>query len=169
MIQSRSRSRFLKHRRNENRGLFQKQRNKCVSLLQKAKKDYFLTLSVNNVADKRLFWKTVKWFLFNKAISSWKMTLIDNDECITDGQEVTDTLNDLFSSIATSLNLPKTQNAESLSQNIDHHTLKTIVKWRNCLSLLAITAVYEKRERFSFSPVTTADVAKSNINILNSS
>ena len=96
------------------------------------------------------------------------MTLIDNDECITDGQEVTDTLNDLFSSIATSLNLPKTQNAESLSQNIDHHTLKTIVKWRNCLSLLAITAVYEKRERFSFSPVTTADVAK-NINILNSS
>ena len=115
-----------------------------MSLLQKAKKDYFLTLSVNNVADKRLFWKTVKRFLFTKAISLGKITLVDNDECITDGQEVANTLNDFFSSIATSLNLPKTKNAESLSQNIDHHTLKTIVKWRNCLSLLTITAVYEK-------------------------
>ena len=97
MIQSRSRSCFLKHRRNENRGLFQKKRNKRVSLLQKAKKDYFLTLSVNNVADKRLFWKTVKRFLFNKAISSGKK-IIDNDECIVDGQEVANTLNDFFSS-----------------------------------------------------------------------
>ena len=42
------------------------------------------------------------------------------------------------------------------------------MKWRNYPSVLAITAVYENRERFTFSSVTLADVAKE-INILNSS
>ena len=36
MIRSRMRIRFLKHKSGENRFLFQKQRKRCVSLLQKA-------------------------------------------------------------------------------------------------------------------------------------
>ena len=67
MIRSRLRNCFLKHRSDENRRLFQKQRNSCVSFLQKAKKDYFLMLNVNKVVDKKSFWKTVKRFLFNKT------------------------------------------------------------------------------------------------------
>ena len=47
MIWSRMRYRFLKHRSDENRRLFQKQRNKCVSLRRKAKKEYFLSLNIN--------------------------------------------------------------------------------------------------------------------------
>ena len=39
MIWSRMRNRFLKHRSDENRRLFQKLRNKCLSLLRKAKKN----------------------------------------------------------------------------------------------------------------------------------
>ena len=77
-------------------------------------------------------------------------------------------MNDFFSSIVTNLNLPEPQNADPLSDNIDHTTLKAIVKWKNHPSVLAITAVHENRERFTFSFVTLADVAKE-INILNSS
>ena len=44
MIQSEMRNRFLKHRSDENRRLFQKQRNKCISLLRKAKKRIFLII-----------------------------------------------------------------------------------------------------------------------------
>ena len=51
---------------------------------------------------------------------------------------------------------------------MDHPTLKAIMKWRNHPSVLAITAVHENRERFTFSSVTFADVAKE-INIFNSS
>ena len=47
-------------------------------------------------------------------------------------------------------------------------TLKAIMKWRNHPSVLAITAVHGNRERFTFSSVTLADVAKE-INILNRS
>ena len=42
------------------------------------------------------------------------------------------------------------------------------MKWRNYRSLLVITVVHESRERFTFSSVKLADVAKEN-NILNSS
>ena len=67
-----------------------------------------------------------------------------------------------------SLNLPELQSADSLSDNIDHPTLKAIIKWRNHPSVLAVTAVHENRERFTFSSVTLADVAKEINNILNS-
>ena len=77
-------------------------------------------------------------------------------------------MNDFFSSIVTTLNLPESQNADPLSDNIDQPTLKAIMKWRNHPSVLAITAVHENRERFKFSSVTLADVAKE-INIFNSS
>ena len=73
-----------------------------------------------------------------------------------------------MSSTVTSLNLPESQNADQLSDNIDHPTLKAIMKWRNHPSVLASTAVHENRERFTLSSVTLSDVAKE-INILNSS
>ena len=42
------------------------------------------------------------------------------------------------------------------------------MRWRNHPSVLAITTFHENRERFTFSPVTLADIAKE-INILISS
>ena len=101
------RYRFLKHRSDENRRLFQKQRNKCVSLLRKAKIEYFLSLNTNKVVDNKCFWKIAKPFLSSKTISSEKITLVDDDELITDEHKATNSLNDFFSSIVPSLNLPE--------------------------------------------------------------
>ena len=56
----------MKNRSEENRKLFSKQRNKCVSLLRKSKKDYFENLNEKNITDKKHFWKTVKPFLPKK-------------------------------------------------------------------------------------------------------
>ena len=75
-------------------------------------------------------------------------------------------MNDFFSSIVTCLNLPELQNADPLSDHLDHPTLKAIMKWRNHPSVLAITAVHEKRERFTFSSVTVADVSKRLISLI---
>ena len=66
MMRSRLRNRFLKNRSEENRMLFCKQRNKCVSLLRKSKKDYFENLNEKNITDNKRFWKTVKHFLSRK-------------------------------------------------------------------------------------------------------
>ena len=75
-------------------------------------------------------------------------------------------MNDFFSSIVTSPNLPESQKADPLSDNIDHPTLKAIMKWRNHPNVLGITAAHKNQERFPFSSVTLADVEKE-INILN--
>ena len=87
---------------------------------------------------------------------------------ITDEPEVKNTLKDFFSSTVTNLNLPESQNVDTLSDNVDYPILKAIMKWRNHSSALAITVFNESRKRFTFSSVTIADVAKE-INILNSS
>ena len=51
MTRNRLRNRFLKIRSEENRKLFCKQRNKCVSLLRKSKKDYFASLNEKSITD----------------------------------------------------------------------------------------------------------------------
>lgn len=78
-----------------------------------------------------------------------KITLIDDDELIFHEQKIAYTFNDFFSNIVISLNLPESQNTHPLSNNIDHPSLITIVKWRHHLSV-AITVLHENQERFTF-------------------
>ena len=61
---------FKKNRSEENRILFCKQRNKCVLLLRKSKKDYFENINEKSVADNKRFWKAVK--LLSKEIHHLK-------------------------------------------------------------------------------------------------
>ena len=102
-------------------------------------------MNANKVVGSKSFWKTVKLFLFSKTASSEKITLTDGDELVTDEESVANTLKDFFFSIVTSLNLLESQNAEPLSDNIDHPALTATVRWRNHPSALAITAVQENR------------------------
>ena len=60
MKRSRLRNKYLKNNNEENRKLYAKQRNYCVSLLRKTKKTYYENLDERNVSDNKLFWKTVK-------------------------------------------------------------------------------------------------------------
>ena len=75
-------------------------------------------------------------------------------------------MNDFFSSKVTSLNFPESQNADPLSDNVDHPALKAIMKWRNHPSVIAITAVRENRERFTFSSVTNQMLQKRLISLI---
>ena len=59
-----------------------KQRNYCISLLRKSKREYYSSLHVNNVTDNKTLWKTVKPFLSDKVTSTQRITLIDNDKIL---------------------------------------------------------------------------------------
>ena len=90
MTKTRLRNRFLKSRSEENRKLFCKQRNKCVSLLRKSKKDYFANLNEKNITDNKRFWKTVKPF-FSKKIhlpERIDLTKEENNSLLTNCEEV---------------------------------------------------------------------------------
>lgn len=64
---SQLRNRFLKSRCPVNRINYAKQRNYCVFLLRKTKKEYYATLNEQNVADNKKDWKTVKPLLSSKV------------------------------------------------------------------------------------------------------
>ena len=129
MTRTRLRNRFLKNRSNRNRDLFSKQRNLCVSLLRKSKKDYFSKPNKKQITDSKRFWKTVKPLLSNKVQSSERINSTDeNDSLVTDCGKVANQLNSFFSSVVKNLNIRNYEGCNPLSGNIDHATLKAIVK-----------------------------------------
>ena len=86
----------MKDRTEENRSRYASQRNYCVSLLKKTKKEYFGNLNEKNVCDNKTFWKTVKFFLLDKIVSKEQITLVENNEIISEDSAVAQTLNSFF-------------------------------------------------------------------------
>ena len=65
MQRTKLRNKFLKDP-TEHKILYTKQRNWCVSLLGKEKKEYFANLNEKDIIDNKKFWQTVKPFLSEK-------------------------------------------------------------------------------------------------------
>ena len=53
------------------------QRNLCVSIVRKAKWDYYNKLDHKELADNKNFWKTVKPFFTDKGVNNEKMLLFE--------------------------------------------------------------------------------------------
>ena len=60
------------------------------------------------------FWKTVKPMLSNKFINNEKITLVDNEKIITNDKEVAKVLNEFFSNIIKTLNIPNKDDTDSI-------------------------------------------------------
>ena len=60
------RNKFFKDPTKPNKVLYTKQRNRCVWLLRKEKKEYFANLNEKGIIDNKKFWQTVKPFLSEK-------------------------------------------------------------------------------------------------------
>ena len=83
MKKSRLRNNFLWRKTEETRKPYVKLRNKCVSLLKKAKKEYYQNVEEKNVTDNKRFWKTVKALLSDKLVSQQKKDLTENEKMPT--------------------------------------------------------------------------------------
>ena len=60
-----------------------------MSVVGKAKKDYFNNLKVRNITDKKQFWKTVKPFFSSKVGNNERITLIiEGDKEVSKDREV---------------------------------------------------------------------------------
>ena len=60
-------------------------------MVRKAKKNYFNSLNVRNIADNKQFWKTVKPFFSSKVGDNERITLIERDKVVSEDREVTET------------------------------------------------------------------------------
>ena len=98
---SRLRNKFLKSSTKENKSLFKKQRNKFVLLKKKYIKTYLSKATENGVNTNKEFWKIIKPFLTNKGfLSRNEITLIENDEDITEEKILAGKFNNHYTNIA---------------------------------------------------------------------
>ena len=100
----------------------------CVYLLRKIKRSYYSNLNEKNVIDNRKFYNFV---------NSEKITLVDNEIIIINDKEMAKVLNDFFSNIMKTLNIPQKNHTDSIIDNVRDPTLKAILKYRKHRSILA--------------------------------
>ena len=149
------RNRFLKKRSNQNKKLYSKQRNFCVSLLRKTKRRHYANLNHKDIADNKQFWKTVKPLLSDKSKSNEKIILVEDNEIINEDKDNAGRLNSSFSNAVKNLKIPELQEAE----NISHPIFKAILKYENHPSIIAMQNA--KREpSFYFFEASANDIFK---------
>ena len=164
MKRTKLRNKFLKERTDESKKRYTSQRNYCVSLLKKTKKNYYNSLNKKDVSDFKTFW-TVKPFLSDKIVSKEQILLVENDEIISEDNKIAESLNSFFSNIAKNLKIPGYRpHNYSLFEKVSDPILKVILKYRNYPSILTIGEVCKnksnKQPLFSFSQATWDETLK---------
>ena len=158
---TRLRNTFLKNPTVANKFAYIKQRNFCVSLLRKVKREYFANLNEKNITDNRKFWQTIKPFLSEKNKSREKITLVKNEEIISDDVEVANTLNNYFSNVVKNLKIPEKFVTDSLPRSLSKHpTLNAVLKYKNPPSMHVIKRFSQRFSSFYFSHVDKNTVLK---------
>ena len=107
MKRSKLRNDFLKDRNDASQSAYRKQRNLCVTLLRKAKKQYFSNLEPKLITDNKKFWKSVKPLFSDKITVKEIINLTENGEILSSDTDIADTFNDYFSSVVQNLNIPR--------------------------------------------------------------
>ena len=96
MNRTRLRNVYLRKTSDENRKKYSKQRNYCVSLLRRTKRNYYSSLDAKSVTGNKTFWRNVKPFLSDKTPFNAKITLIEDGEVISSDNEIANVLNTFF-------------------------------------------------------------------------
>ena len=159
MQRTKLRNTFLKNRTTENKTNYNKQRNLCVSLFRKEKKRFYSNIDTKDISDNKRFWKTVKPFLSKNTSLNEKITLVENEEIISDEGKIADIFNTFFSNIVTNLNIV---NNEHLYANVEHGdpVSNAINKYSNHPSILAIKAQGFKQNSFSLTKVLRSEISR---------
>ena len=124
MVRTKHRNTFLKKRSEENKKSHNMQRNYCVSLSRKSKRDYYNSLNEKNTCDNRPFWKVVKPLLSNKIVSNEKITLVEGKEIVKIDHANAKVLNNFFS---------QCNQVDPIWQNIK----EPVINYRNHPSIIA--------------------------------
>ena len=159
MKRSRLRNKYLKNRTEANATAYKKQRNKCVSLLKKTKRNYFENLNPSAICDNKNFWKSVKPLFSEQAVSTDNFTLIENNAIVNDDVMISEIFNDFFSNAVKNLNIESYETFSFdeyfLCDTVadDDPILRALKKYKNHASILKIKEFIPENECFSFQPV----------------
>ena len=140
---------------------YRKQRNYCVSLVREAKCNFYEHLDPKLVCDNRKFWKQVKPLFSDKTPTTGNITLLENNEIVSDPSKCTDIFNIFFIEALSNLDIDRNFNVSDCLIN-DNLVGKTIDMYKNHPSM--INQVGFLNDTFSFLHVSNDNV----VNVINS-
>ena len=160
MVRSKLKNKYNKNRTEENWDSYKKQRNFCVNLLRKTKKDYFNDLNIKNITDNKAFWKTIKPYFSNKGLNSSSLILSEKNKIVTNDQDIANIMNNYFTGITSHLNLKPDQinhseNLTNIIENFKNHESIQRIKLAN----------FHHRQTFNFRYVSVKEVKKELMNL----
>ena len=157
MLRSKLRNKYLKEKTDDARVRYKKQRNVCVFLLKKAKKNYFENLDLCDVNDNKKFWKTVKPVFANKIKSTNNITLVEKASLITSDKDLSEIFNEFFVNIVPNLGIKSCiyDNVTSTETNAIASIINT---YRDHPSIKAIKSYMSTLEKDSFNFTEMTDV-----------
>ena len=167
MLRTLLRNKFLKNRRNENKTNYVKERNHCVSLLRKTKREYYSNLDEKIICDNKTFWKIAKPMLSKKIKSNQRKTLIENDEIIKTEKGTAKVLNTFFLNIAQNLDIQQYNVDNPICENINDPLLKAIARYQNHPRIVAIKKFCNSKSHFSFKNSQKKEILKELNNLNN--
>ena len=78
------RNEFIDSKTDANRIAYNKQRNYCVSLIQKKKEAYYSNLNIRDVTDNKSFWRKIKLLFSEKVNLQTKILLVEKGNDLSD-------------------------------------------------------------------------------------
>ena len=160
MTRSRLRNKYLRNRNEDNRALYVKQRNHCVSLLRKSNKKYYENLDERNLMGNKLFWKTIKPSFPDKVVTRDRIHLTENSEVVKTELETAETLNNFFGNVIKSLMIPKYNEYDRSTDRVKNRTIRAIRKYRNHPSIFAICEQKKAQINFCFKEFSIEETQK---------
>ena len=131
MVRSKLRKKFLKSRSESDIKAYNKQGNKCVSLLRKTKKACYSNVNVKDTVDNKKFWKTVKSFFSDKSSNFENISLIENSNLLTDDFGIAETSNKYFQNLVPNLDYKVPSNLPCQTPENGDKVLAAIYKYQN--------------------------------------
>ena len=133
----------------------------------KQKKSYFEKLNPSVISDNKKFWKTVKSFFSDKMVSSDSITLVEDNNIITNSSKIAEIFGSFFSNAVKNLNIDmhrdifndKCSPTNDLADSTDPIS-KAIEKYENHPSILKINECSTINGNFSFKTVSIETVHK---------
>ena len=163
MHRSKLKNNYYKNPTDMNWGLFKKQRNYCVGLLKREKRNYYSNLDLKIFADSRKFWQTVKPLFSEKAnVKNRNIIIIEDDKVISNKLELAEKFNNFFIEAVENLEIehfvPKIEVDDIIE---DEDVINTIVKkYKSHPSIKKIKENVEVETKFEFMEMTSEQMEK---------
>ena len=159
MRRSALQNKFFRDKSDVSKKAFKKQRNYTKRLLKREKKRYFSNLNLNNYTDNKKFWTTVKPLFSNYNGGSRTITLVEDDDIISNDEDIARIFNNYFVDSVKSLNITKNRALLNDTENLTDPVEIALKKFECHPSIISIKENIFVENKFSFSKVTRAEIS----------